>query len=178
MSIVTKTGDKGATALMYGRRVSKCHPRVEAYGCVDELNTALGLARATAEHDFVRDNLLLIQKDLVILMGELATAVEDLSRYVKDGYSLVTSPMTGKLDQAICEIESQNISFKGWAMPGTTIHAAALDLARTVCRRAERRVCALQEADELQNPEIIIYLNRLADLLWLLARWVEMKTRS
>ena len=92
MSIVTKTGDKGTTALMYGRRVSKGHPRVEAYGCVDELNTALGLARATAEHDFVRDNLLLIQKDLVILMGELATAVADLSRYVKDGYSLVTSP--------------------------------------------------------------------------------------
>ena len=178
MSIVTKTGDKGTTALMYGRRVSKCHPRVEAYGCVDELNTALGLARATAEHDFVRDSLLLIQKDLVILMGELATAVEDLSRYVKDGYSLVTSPMTGKLEQAIREIESQNISFKGWATPRTTIHAAALDLARTVCRRAERRVCALQEADELQNSEIIIYLNRLADLLWLLARWVETKTRS
>ena len=178
MSIVTKTGDKGTTALMYGRRVSKCHPRVEAYGCVDELNTALGLARATAEHDFVRDNLLLIQKDLVILMGELATAVEDLSRYVKDGYSLVTPPMTVKLEQAIREIESQNISFKGWATPGATVHAAALDLARTVCRRAERRVCALQDADELQNPEIIIYLNRLADLLWLFARWVEMKTRS
>ena len=176
MSIVTKTGDKGTTALMYGRRVSKCHPRVEAYGCVDELNTALGLARATAEHDFVRDNLLLIQKDLVILMGELATAVEDLSRYVKDNYSLVTSPMTVKLEQAIREIESQNISFKGWATPGATVHTAVLDLARTVCRRAERRVCALQEADELQNSEIIIYLNRLADLLWLFARWVETKT--
>ena len=178
MSIVTKTGDKGATALMYGRRVSKCHPRVEAYGCVDELNTALGLARATAEHDFVRDNLLLIQKDLVVLMGELATAVEDLSRYVKDGYSLVTSPMTLKLEQAIREIESQNISFKGWATPGATVHTAALDLARTVCRRAERRVCALQGADQLQNSEIIIYLNRLADLLWLFARWVETKTGS
>ncbi len=163
---------------MYGRRVSKGHPRVEAYGCVDELNTALGLARATAEHDFVRDNLLLMQKDLVILMGELATAVEDLSRYVKDGYSLVTSSMTLKLEQAIREIESQNISFKGWATPGATVHTAALDLARTVCRRAERRVCALQEADELQNSEIIIYLNRLGDLLWLFARWVEAKTGS
>ena len=178
MSIVTKTGDKGTTALMYGRRVSKCHPRVEAYGCVDELNTALGLARATAEHDFVRDNLLLIQKDLVILMGELATAVEDLSRYVKDGYALVTAPMTGKLEQAVREIESQNLSFKGWATPGATVHSAALDLARAVCRRAERRVCVLQEADELRNSEIIIYLNRLADLLWLFARWVETKTRS
>jgi cob(I)alamin adenosyltransferase len=173
MSIVTKTGDQGTTALMYGRRASKCHPRVEAYGCVDELNSALGLARATAEHDFVRNNLLLIQKDLVILMGELATAVEDLSRYVKDGYSQVASPMIVKLEQAVREIESQNISFKGWATPGATVHTAALDLARTVCRRAERRVCALQQSDELQNSAVIVYLNRLADLLWLLARWVE-----
>ena len=176
MSIVTKTGDNGTTALMYGRRVSKCHPRVEAYGCVDELNTALGLARATAEHSFVRDNLLLIQKDLVNLMGELATAVEDLERYVKDGYTLVTPPMTHKLDALVKEIEAQHVSFKGWATPGACLNSAALDVARTVCRRAERRVCALQEAGQLQNSEIIIYLNRLADLLWLCARWVE--TRS
>src|ERR1041385_9197625 len=175
MSIVTKTGDKATTALMYGRRVSKCHPRVEAYGSVDELNAALGLARASAGHDFVRENLLLIQKDLVILMGELATAVEDLPRYVKDGYLLVTSQMTHKLDALVKEIESQNVSFKGWATPGATPHAAALDVARTVCRRAERRVCVLQEADQLHNAEIIAYLNRLADLLWLFARWVESK---
>lgn len=173
MSIVTKTGDKGATALMYGRRVSKCHPRVEAYGCVDELNAALGFARATAEHDFVRENLLLIQKDLVNLMGELATAVEDLPRYVKDGYTLVTSQMTHRLDALVKEIEAQSVSFKGWATPGASVHSGALDLARTVCRRAERRVCALQEAAQLENSEIIIYLNRLADLLWLFARWVE-----
>ncbi len=178
MSIVTKTGDKGTTALMYGRRVSKCHPRVEAYGCVDELNAALGLARATAEHDFVRDHLLLIQKDLVMLMGELATAVEDLPRYVKDGYSLVTSQMTHKLDATVKEIEAQNVSFKGWATPGANPSSATLDVARTVCRRAERRVCALQEADQLHNGAIIIYLNRLADLLWLFARWVETNEQS
>lgn len=173
MSIATKTGDKGMTALMYGRRVSKCHPRVEAYGCVDELNTALGLARATADQDFVRANLLLIQKDLVVLMGELATAVEDLPRYVKDGYNLVTSRMTYQLDTLVKEIEAQSVSFKGWATPGACLNSAALDGARTVCRRAERRVCALQEAGQLHNSEIIIYLNRLADLLWLFARWVE-----
>jgi len=178
VSIVTKTGDRGNTALMYGRRVSKCHPRVEAYGCVDELNTALGLARATAEHDFVRDNLLWIQKDLVNLMGELATAVEDLPRFVKDGYTLVTSQMTHKLDALIREIEAQSLSFTGWVTPGGSVHSAALDVARTVCRRAERRVCALQEADQLQNSEIIIYLNRLADLLWLCARWVETKMNA
>ena len=173
MSIVTKTGDKGTTALMYGRRVSKCHPRVEAYGCVDELNAALGHARATAEHPFIRDNLFHIQKDLVTLMGELATAVEDLPRYVKDGYSLVTPQMTHKLDALVKEIEAQNVSFKGWATPGDTVNSAALDVARTVCRRAERRVCALQETEQLHNAEIIIFLNRLADLLWLMARWVE-----
>lgn len=173
MSIVTRTGDQGTTALMYGRRVSKCHPRVEAYGCVDELNTALGVARASAGHDFLRDNLVLIQRDLVTLMGELATAVEDLPRYVKDGYHLVTPAMTQKLEALVKEIEAQNVSFKGWATPGACANSAALDVARTVCRRAERRVCALQEADQLQNSEIIIYLNRLADLLWLLARWLE-----
>ena len=175
MSIVTKAGDKGMTALMYGRRVSKCHLRVEAYGCVDELNTALGLARATADQDFIRDPLLVIQRDLVILMGELATAVEDLPRYVKDDYSLVTSQLTQKLDAWIREVEAQSVSFKGWATPGACLNSAALEVARTVCRRAERRVCALQAADQLQNSEIIIYLNRLADLLWLLARWVETK---
>ncbi len=176
MSIVTKTGDKGMTALMYGRRVSKCHPRVEAYGCVDELNTALGLARATADQDFIRNSLLVIQRDLVTLMGELATAVEDLPRFMKDGYTLVTSQLTHKLDALVREVEAQSVSFKGWATPGACLSSAALDGARTVCRRAERRVCALQEADQLQNSEIIIYLNRLADLLWLLARWVETKS--
>lgn len=173
MSIVTKTGDKGATGLMYNRRVSKCHPRVEAYGCVDELNAALGLVRATVEHDFVRDNISLIQKDLIVLMGELATAVDDLPRYVSDGFSLVTADLTAKLDKLAQEIEAQKISYQGWATPGASVHSAALDLARTTCRRAERRVCALQEADQLQNSEIIIYLNRLADLLWLFARWAE-----
>ncbi len=158
---------------MYNRRVSKCHPRVEAYGAVDELNAAIGLARSTAEHSFVRDNLLLIQKDLVILMGELATQVEDLSRYLKDGYSLVTGEMTTRLEQIVKEIEAQQITFKGWATPGASLHSAALDMARTVARRAERRACALQDTNQLRNPEIIVYLNRLSDLLWLFARWAE-----
>jgi cob(I)alamin adenosyltransferase len=178
MSIVTKTGDKGTTTLMYNRRVSKCHPRVEAYGCVDELNAALGLVRATTKHDFVVGNLLPIQQDLVILMGELATEVEDLPRYVKDGYTLVTSQMTAKIEKLIGELEGQNVSFKGWATPGANPSSAALDVARTVCRRAERRVCALQEAGQLHNAEIIIYLNRLADLLWLSARWAETRGKA
>ena len=178
MSIATRTGDNGTTGLMYNRRVSKCHARVEAYGTVDELNAALGLARASAQHAFVGENLLLIQKDLVTVMGELATGTEDLPRYAKDGFTLVSAELTAKLDRLVAEIEVQSITFKGWATPGATMNSAALDVARTVCRRAERRVCALHEAGLLQNPEIIIYLNRLADLLWLFARWVETKTEA
>jgi cob(I)alamin adenosyltransferase len=173
VSIVTKTGDTGTTGLMFGRRVSKCSPRVEACGAVDELNSAIGLARATSKRKFLRENLFLIQKELVILMGEIGVAETDLPRYRKGGYSVVTPTMTAKLDGLVKQLEAQNISFKGWATPGANVNSAALDVARTVCRRAERRVCALLETRELHNPEIIIYLNRLADLLWLLARWTE-----
>jgi cob(I)alamin adenosyltransferase len=92
---------------------------------------------------------------------------------VKDGFKLVTAELTAKLDALVKEIEAQNVSFKGWATPGGTAASAALDVARTTCRRAERRVCALREAGQLGNDEIGIYLNRLSDALWLLARWVE-----
>jgi cob(I)alamin adenosyltransferase len=110
-------------------------------------------------------------------MGEVGVLTEDLPRYAKDGYSLVTPAMTAKLEALVKEIESQNVSFKGWATPGATQNSAALDMARTICRRAERRVCDLSEAGELKNVEIIIYLNRLSDLLWLFARWAETKAR-
>src|ERR1035438_5863656 len=167
MSIATKTGDDGTTGLMYGRRVPKNHPRVEACGTLDELNSALGLARATATEAFVSHNLFWIQKSLVDVMGEVGVMAEDLPRYVKDGYALVKPELTAKIDALIKEIESQKVSFKGWATPGATQHSAALDLARSICRRAERRVLDLQAVGELGNREILIFLNRLSDLLWL-----------
>jgi len=173
MSIVTKTGDDGSTGLMYNRRVSKSHPRVEACGAVDELNAALGLARASARHPFVSDRLLEMQKALITLMGELATQPEDLPRYIRDGFSAVSPEMTAQLDRVVQEIEAQTASCQGWATPGANLSSAALDLARTACRRAERRVCALQELNQLPNREILVYLNRLSDALWLLARWAE-----
>jgi cob(I)alamin adenosyltransferase len=176
MSIATKTGDDGTTGLMYNRRVSKCSPRVEAYGAVDELNAALGTARALSPQSAMAGQLLGIQKDLVILMGELATASEDLPRFVKDGFSVVTPELTAQLDTIVREIESQNVSFKHWATPGANPVAAALDVARTACRRAERRVCALNEArqsSERMNREVIVFLNRLSDALWLMARRAE-----
>jgi cob(I)alamin adenosyltransferase len=173
MSIVTKSGDDGMTALMYGQRVPKSHPRVEAIGAVDELNAALGMARAATVPVPMHDNLLAIQNDLIVLMGETGVATEDLPRYVKDGFSVVTPAMTARLNALIREIEAENADFKGWAVPGATPSGAALDLARTICRRAERRVCALKEAGDLKNAEILVYLNRLGDLLWLFARKAE-----
>lgn len=173
MSIVTKAGDQGMTSLMYNRKVPKTHARVEAYGCVDELNAALGMARALRGQGAEAERLLGVQKQLVTLMGELATASEDRQRYVRDGYPRIAAEQTAVLDDYVRELEAREVTFTGWAMPGGSPGGAALDVARTICRRAERRVCTLQEGNELHNPEIIVYLNRLSDLLWLLAREAE-----
>ena len=162
---------------MYGRRVPKFHPRIEACGAIDELNAALGVARASAPDEFLTERLSPIQKELITLMGEVATANEDLDRYMKDGFGRVSAAMTAGLEQRIAELESGLGSFKGWATPGANLSAAALDVARCICRRAERRVVELQQAGEIPNPQVLIYLNRLADWLWLLARWVEVKRR-
>ena len=166
-------GDEGITALMYNRRVSKCHPRLEACGCVDELTSAIGLARAAAKDRSLCSNLLLLQKDLVVLMGELATDVEDLPRYAKDGHASVSSRMTAKLERLAHNTSMKVAKQKSWAIPGTNVVSAALDLARAICRRAERRVCSLVEVGYLRNHEVIVYLNRLSYVLWLLARWAE-----
>lgn len=176
MSIATKTGDAGETSLMYGRRVPKTDSRVDAYGCVDELNSALGLVRASAGASAVAEQILAIQKELVTVMGELATAPQDLERYEKDGFGLTTSAMVNRLTAAVDELEKDKSLYgKGWAMPGDTPLGAALDLARTACRRAERRVAALNGAEH-SIAEILRYLNRLSDLCWLLARFVEKRS--
>jgi cob(I)alamin adenosyltransferase len=175
MSIATKTGDDGTTGLLYGRRVPKNHPRVEACGTLDELNASLGLARALASAEFVGENLHWIQQSLVQVMGEVGVLPEDLARYARDGFPLVTPELTARIDALVKEIESQKISFHGWATPGASQASAALDVARTVCRRAERRVFDLQSSGGLANREILIFLNRLSDLLWLFARWAETK---
>jgi cob(I)alamin adenosyltransferase len=174
MSIATKTGDDGETSLMYGRRVPKTDGRVDAYGSVDELNSALGLARASATDPFLSEQILGIQKELVAVMGELATAGEDMERYQKDGFRLTTASMTDRLTSVVDDLEKNRLGkFKGWATPGETLNAAALDLARTTCRRAERRVASLMAEDAKFNREILRYLNRLSDLCWLLARYAE-----
>jgi cob(I)alamin adenosyltransferase len=173
MSIVTKTGDKGETALMYGRRVSKSDPRVDAYGCVDELNAALGLARAFSENAFISEQILLVQKDLIVLMGELATAREDIERYVKDEFKLTSAEMIDRVGGVIVDLEKDTSLYpKDWVIPGGTVVSAAIDFARTTARHAERRVAALRNL----NPEILRYLNRLSDFCWVLARYSEKKS--
>jgi len=179
MSIATKTGDEGETSLMYGRRVPKTDARVEAYGSVDELNSAFGLARASAQDPFIAEQVLSVQKELVTVMGELATASEDMERYVKDGFKLTTASMTDRLTSVVDDLEKNRLGkFKGWSTPGGTMDSAALDVARTTCRRAERRVAALMAADPKFNREILRYLNRLSDVCWLLGRVAEHADRK
>jgi cob(I)alamin adenosyltransferase len=179
MSIATKTGDDGSTALMYGRRLSKNDPRVWAYGTVDELNAALGCARAAVAIPFIAEPVLSIQKELVALMGELALHPDDRERYEKGGYPSIEMPMVDRLTALIDDLEKNHeIRYEAWATPGATAGSAALDLARTTCRRAERYVVALVDAGEPVKPAILAYLNRLSDLCWLWARWVETKALS
>src|SRR5688572_1600553 len=128
MSIVTRTGDDGTTGMMYGRRVPKSHPRIVACGAVDELNAALGLARAAGDASM----LLPIQKELVGLMGELATLEEDMPRYIKDGYPVIDAEAVARLDQLAARLESEIPPIKDWVMPGGNPASAALDFARTV----------------------------------------------
>jgi len=174
MSIVTKTGDKGETSLMYGRRVSKADPHVDAYGCIDELTAALGLARSICSDKFVSEQIFAVQKELIIVMGELATTPQDRERYLKDGFHVTTVAMVNRITAVIVELEKDRSLYpKDWVIPGGTAVSAALDFARTTCRRAERHVAA-QVADEQRfNPEILRYLNRLSDLCWILARYAE-----
>jgi cob(I)alamin adenosyltransferase len=155
---------------MYGRRLSKADPRVDAYGCVDELTAALGLARAIATDTFISDEVLAAQKDLIVVMGELATAPNDRERYLKDGFQLTTEAMVDRISAVIFDLEKDKTLYpKDWVIPGKNAASAALDLARTTCRRAERRVAAATDV----NPEILRYLNRLSDLCWILARYAE-----
>jgi cob(I)alamin adenosyltransferase len=179
MSIVTKTGDKGETSLMYGHRVPKSDPRVDAYGCVDELTAAFGLARSIATDKFISDEILAAQKDLIVVMGELATAPADRERYAKDGFHITTPAMVDRVTAVIVDLEKdQSLYPKDWVIPGGTRVSAALDFARTTCRRAERHIAAFSATDVKFNVEILRYLNRLSDLCWVLARYVEKDTRN
>jgi cob(I)alamin adenosyltransferase len=179
MSIVTKTGDKGETSLMYGRRLSKADPRVDAYGCVDELTAALGLARSLSTEQFISDEIFAAQKDLIVVMGEMATAPADRERYFKDGFQFTTVGMVDRITAVIFDLEKDKSLYpKDWVIPGGTAVSAALDFARATCRRAERHITAFSAGEKDFNPEILRYLNRLSDLCWVLARYTEKGSRT
>lgn len=173
-SIATRTGDNGTTSLLYGQRVPKNHPQIEAVGAFDELNASIGFAKATCPDAGRRAELERIQKDLVNLMGELACAEADAARYADSKFPKLTEADLARIDAAVAAVEAQNVRFDGWATPGANLHAAALDLARTTARRAERRLVALPAHVRGVRPLLANYTNRVSDLLWLLARQAEM----
>jgi cob(I)alamin adenosyltransferase len=173
-SIATRTGDNGTTGLLYGQRVPKDHPQIEVVGAFDELNAAIGFAKATCPDADRRAELERIQKDLVNLMGELACAETDTARYADSKFPQLTDADLARVDAGVAALEAQNIRFDGWATPGANIHAAALDLARTTARRAERRLVGLPAQGRSVRTLLSHYTNRVSDLLWLLARQAEM----
>jgi len=168
MSIATKRGDAGETSLAGGVRVSKGHLRVEAYGTVDELNTFMGLARVIVDDADVKDLVKALQKELFKVGSALATAPGG-----RKPEPPITSEMVDVLTAHVHRIEATDGILADWSLPGEHAASAAFDVARTVCRRAERQVVRLIESGEPVNPQILAYLNRLSDLLWLLGRLVE-----
>ena len=174
MSIATRTGDDGTTGLVFGQRVPKDHPRVEAVGRCDELNAALGWAKCQVGGDAeIVTQLESVQRALVNLMGELAADDADQTRYADSKFGKVTDADLARLDDAIASLEATPITFEGWATPGKTPAAAALDLARVAARRAERQLVTMRGGGFSVRGLLLQYVNRTSDLLWLLARRAE-----
>jgi cob(I)alamin adenosyltransferase len=177
MSITTRRGDTGETDLLFGCRVQKDYPRIEVIGSVDELNAALGLVRIMAKHPITTREVPQMQPTLIALMGELATPVGQETRYAETHPQRITAETVAHLDALVSELETAGaLKFKGWALPGEggSLSGAHCDVARTVCRRSERALVSLDGTPEaVPNPEILRYLNRLSDVLWLMARIEE-----
>lgn len=169
MSISTRRGDSGSTSLAFGKAISKAHPRVEAYGTVDELGSTLGVARASSSSEQLQTLITGVQKNLLTIGAMLATADEDRDRAKRPGTTLTDAALQ-ELDSAVADLEARVPPLRQFVLPGDTLISAYLHVSRTVCRRAERRVAALSEAGSEIEPIILKYLNRLSDVLWLLAR--------
>ena len=169
MSIATKHGDDGTTGLIGGTRVSKSDLRVEAYGTLDELGAAIGFARSITDDTEVVEISKSIQKELFAVCAAVATDPETRHK----GPAPVTSEMVEALGAHVERIEATPGILTDWALPGDHSAAAAFDVARTVCRRAERHIVRLVENEELEDANVLAYVNRLSDLLWLLGRVLE-----
>ena len=174
MKIYTKTGDNGTTALYGGKRVSKASARVESYGNIDELNSFIGLAKSEITDDKVLNQLQKIQFDLFTLGSESATPTDKLT--LANGKSRLTLMISEteieELENWMDEYETQLEPLQYFILPGGGKSATALHVCRTVCRRAERSLVFLNESEEVR-PELIKYLNRLSDYLFVLARYIS-----
>jgi cob(I)alamin adenosyltransferase len=170
MRIYTKKGDGGTTGLLFGGpRVSKADLRTDAYGTTDEAVSALGLARAGLGDGPLTELVLRLQRELFVVGAELATHLDRRPR-LTPGTTRVTSEMVSALEREIDAIEADHPMPAEFVLPGESMGGAALDLARTTVRRAERRAVALSSAGELPDSHVVPYLNRLADLLFVMAR--------
>src|SRR5262245_16699139 len=167
--IYTKTGDDGTTGLLYGGRVGKDDLVTEAYGTTDEAVAALGLARALTDDDAMASTLLTVQRDLFVVGADLATNPHERGR-LEPGVSLVTDEMVAATESQIDALVAEQPLPQVFIVPGANAASAAIDLARAIVRRAERGVVALERADRAPNASVRVYLNRLSDLLFVLAR--------
>ncbi len=172
MSIITGRGDEGETDLLFGRRIGKTALRVEVLGVVDELNSALGLARAAGAEAEADGIIARVQEMLIGLMGQFACLPGDEERYVKAGFAAVGQADLDWVVATAKDFEARGIVFKDWARPGAdhSLARAGMDFARSVARRAERAVLVLHESGEEVPGVLRLFFNRLSDLLWIMAR--------
>jgi cob(I)alamin adenosyltransferase len=175
VKIYTRKGDDGTTSLWYGGRVAKTDARTEAYGSIDEANSALGVARALCKRENQADlhsTILFLQQDLFVAGAELATSPEAADR-LEDGVSRITDGMVDALEVDIDRFMNQVDLPPHFVIPGGTELSAALDVARSAIRRAERRVVELRDSDGLASEAVLRYLNRASDLAFALARFAD-----
>ena len=176
-SIYTKYGDQGQTGLLYGGRMSKADPRAEAYGTVDEAVSALGFAKALIADPLICEAIDALQRSLFTVGAELATDVAERDKLLQH-FSAVTPQMTLDIEKQIDALIEAKPLPKAFVIPGGTPGSAALDLARSILRRAERRAVALTEQSLLRSPDLLQFLNRASDFLFVLARAAEPEESS
>jgi len=169
MKLFNKKGDEGYTSMLYGQRIRKSDPRPETYGTLDEANSTLGFARALSKNERVKEIIYKVQKMLFVIGGELATDPKDYGKLKKK----IEEEDIQELQNLIEEIEDKVRLPKSFIIPGTSLVSASLDMARTIIRRGERRAVRLKEDNLLVNDKILAYLNRSADLIFILARYEE-----
>ncbi len=170
-SISTRRGDAGTTASPGGGRISKGELRVETSGCIDELNAAIGVARAHCGHDALARRMLAIQRELFPLGSAVSTKPGG-----RREVPAITNEMVARLDAFVTELEATPSLIRDWTVPGALRESAFFEVARTICRRAERNAVRLQSSGEDVQKNVLAYLNRLSDVLWLAARALEAKT--